>query len=532
VTLSTAGLTSTFMINSVDAFQNLRPGGDDMSVVFRLAGSTDIPSAGKVSDNNDGSYMVQYAITQAGRYTVSISVNGVVGVGSPFDLRVEAELADTSLTYAYGEFLDASTGKTFSVYVQTRDKYGNFISTDPAAFPDGNQNVQLEYCSDPNLGGTCPATDAQCTCQGGTKNNDVSIIVNYAVGPNGPTRNGQLGGERYLGLYQITYFPFTSGKSTPLVRHNGVYIKCYFHTATPVYEVPVTEADACVRDNIIKQLLNQASTARSLTTTPQVARHAPLQWNAAGWPARVTSFEREVAEEQAKLAGDDDSTDIGSLRRNVQSSQGQTLERHDFTADDNDRFQVKETFEQPSTRTQRDMLSAVPALCFVVGTGIAVLQFLFDFYGNFRRKRLARIHDEYIKGLEAKGITAASSVRQAPGAPANGWGDDEEPASGEDGGGEGGAGAGPAEVPTTGVEVPAASAAAGNGDANDNTPEGGASSLNSPEGQGDNVTMMAAGQDLGASMDSEIQPVRAPPSVRDLSRDSQDSVSKLIDDAS
>lgn len=548
VTLSTAGITSTFTINSVDAFRNLRPGGDDMSVVFRLAGSLDIPNAGKVLDNNDGSYLVQYAITQAGRYRVSISVNGVVGVGSPFDLKVEAQLADTALTYAYGEFLDAMTGKTFSVYVQTRDRYGNFISTDPKLFPQGSDTIALEYCRETVLGGTCPTTDAQCTCQGGKLNTDVSIIVNYGVGPNGPTRNGQVGGVPYYGLYQITYFPFTSGKSTPLVRHSREYIKCYFHTGTPVTEVSVAEADACVRANIIKEL-SQTSTTRGLDGGMEhisSIRTHPLYWNNPAFSARPsfgwqgdsdpTRRGSEWLLDTSESAGDSE----GVFRRNADASrrnnQPAPAERYDFTSEANDRFEVSDTFAPPSTERIRMLSSLIPAICFLVGTGMAVLQYGVQFYGRFKKNRYTKVHDEYIKGLEAK---AKSSAVEEP-EPA----DDGEPQEAsqppevedDDGAGvelpERDAAAGAAAVPLHPVIVPPAP---------DITPEGGPSTLNSPEGDGNEV--MTMGQDLGEAqrdmpMESGIglqaARVREAPHIgecRGSGSDSQDSVSRMIDDA-
>jgi len=542
VTLSTAGITSTFLINSVDAFQNLRPGGDDMSVVFRLAGSVDIPNAGKVLDNNDGSYVVQYAITQAGQYSVSISVNGVVGVGSPFNLKVEAQLADTALTYSYGEFLDAKTGKTFSVYVQTRDRYGNFISTDPSLFPLGSDTIALEYCKTTVLGGTCAPTDTQCTCQGGQRNTDVSIIVNYGVGPNGPTRNGQVGGEPYFGLYQITYFPFTSGKSTPLIRHNQEYIKCYFHTGTPVLEVSVAEADACVRANIIREL-QKSSTARALGGMEPVSsiRTHPLYWNNPAFSARP-SFGWQGLEEESRRGSEwrlDSSDTQGVFRRNTRA------EVFDFTQDDNDRFAVSETFEAPSTQTTRDMLSVVPAVCFLVGTGIALLQFAVEFYSRYKKNRYSKIHDEYIKGLEAKGISVKASIDGPDRMPiegpdrmpveGDGYGlgiEAGESAEPEDrGAGVGGEPRSAAEVPVEGVGAGQDGSAA---PAAEETPAGGPSTLNSPADPESGQNVMTAGQDLGQlSGSSEIEPApdQAKPRMGSLrGSESQDSVSQLLAD--
>ena len=433
VTLATAGVSSTFSITSVDDFQNLRPGGDDMSVVFRLAGSLDIPNAGKVSDNNDGSYLVQYAITQAGRYTVSISVNGVVGVGSPFELKVEAQLADTALTYSYGEFFDASTGKTSSIYVQTRDKYGNFISTDPTLFPAGSDDVKLEYCRSVVLGGACAPTNTLCACQGGTLNPDVSIIITYGEGVNGATRNGQLGGEPYYGLYKITYFPFTSGKSTPLIRHNGEYIRCYFHTGTPVYEVALTDADICVQDVIIKDLVQSStSTTRVLGGLEPVSslRTHPLTWNSPAQPARP-SFQRGWQVAAAPPAADGRRSDGEAPPRSAPPAElpappagvRRALTQHfDATSDDSARFAVKQTFSPPDTGTARSLATVVPGVCFLVGAGIVIIQWVVDFYRWRKQQASNKVRDEYFQEMEAKGISVKSELQRARSTEAQGQG--------------------------------------------------------------------------------------------------------------
>jgi hypothetical protein len=261
------GIAAEFTIAALDSFMNRRPGGEDISVIMDdLESSSDIPRAGKVMDNSDGTYTVTYSITVSSTYHLSITFNSVLAAGSPHRLAVLAQEADVSLTYAYGNFRSVMTGRTHTIFVQTRDRYGNFISTDPDESPEGSDQVILEYCT--TVGETCVGKDA-CVCADGEANPDVAIQVSplvswlvfgpfsldkslqvtYAKGPNGTTVDGTASGKKYFGLYEITYFPYTDEAHVPLVRHNDEYIKCYFDMGeSPVgLPDPVEEADKCVR---------------------------------------------------------------------------------------------------------------------------------------------------------------------------------------------------------------------------------------------------------------------------------------------
>jgi hypothetical protein len=69
------------------------------------------------------------------------------------------------------------------------------------------------------------------------------------MGPMGSSMDGSARGKPYYGLYQITYFPFSNDPYTPLVRHNGVYIGCYFDTGESAYGIPdpIEAAEQCVK---------------------------------------------------------------------------------------------------------------------------------------------------------------------------------------------------------------------------------------------------------------------------------------------
>ena len=84
-----------------------------------------MPETGSVLDQKDGSYEVTYRITKAGMYRHQVSLVGTVGGGTPVYLFVSSDVADVSRTYVYGELRKLETGTASTVFVQTRDKYGN-----------------------------------------------------------------------------------------------------------------------------------------------------------------------------------------------------------------------------------------------------------------------------------------------------------------------------------------------------------------------------------------------------------------------
>jgi hypothetical protein len=173
------GIAAEFMIEAVDSFTNRRPGGEDISVILRdLESSDGKHRAGKVTDNSDGTYTVTYSITVSSTYHLSITFNSVLAAGSPHTLTVQAQTADESLTYAYGNFRKVMTGRTHTIFVQTRDRYGNYISTDPDEKPDGSDYIKLEYCN--TVGDTCEGKE-NCVCNDGIESPDVAIQVSPIV---------------------------------------------------------------------------------------------------------------------------------------------------------------------------------------------------------------------------------------------------------------------------------------------------------------------------------------------------------------
>ena len=169
------GIAAEFTISAVDSYLNRRPGGEDISVIMDdLERDDDIPRAGKVTDNSDGTYTVTYSITVSSTYSMSITFNSILAAGSPIPFAVRARQAHVPFTYAYGNFLKVMTGRTHTIFVQTRDRYGNYISTDPDEVPLGSDIVRLEYCA--SVGLTCEGKEG-CVCNDGEANPDVAIEV-------------------------------------------------------------------------------------------------------------------------------------------------------------------------------------------------------------------------------------------------------------------------------------------------------------------------------------------------------------------
>jgi hypothetical protein len=186
----------------------------------------------------------------SGAYSLQILFAGIVGAQSPVDLMVQSAATDLTRTYGYGAVRQSTAGVTSSIYVQTRDSYGNNVLVDPEIYPSGSEEISFEICH--SLG-----SDPTRACSGGVQELSVSVTLSYGVGPPGSD-------EIAYGLYKLSYFPFTDGIFTPLVRHNNTVVACLFDTsALAEAEDPgAAEVDSCL----------EQVTQRSSTTTRHLTR--------------------------------------------------------------------------------------------------------------------------------------------------------------------------------------------------------------------------------------------------------------------
>lgn len=183
---------------------------------------------------SDKFIQVQYSITRAGNYSLQITFSGVPGAQTPISLMVQSADTDLALTYGYGAVLYSAAGVSSSIYVQTRDSYGNNALVDPAVFPNGVEDIVFELCHSVSV-------DSTKACGGGVQELGVSSTSSYGLSADGT-------GNTAYGLYTIAYFPFSDGKFLPMIRHNETIVSCLFDTSSlPVAVDPGAKAaDSCI----------------------------------------------------------------------------------------------------------------------------------------------------------------------------------------------------------------------------------------------------------------------------------------------
>ena len=126
----TAGSVATFTISSRDSYGNeLNTGGYSF---FTLINSAHRPFRGSVSNNNDGSYSVNYLVTIAGMIQASVLKGTVHISGSPYVIRVQpASLSPQASVVSLGPMSRAAVaGTDATILILAKDEYLN-------AIPDG-----------------------------------------------------------------------------------------------------------------------------------------------------------------------------------------------------------------------------------------------------------------------------------------------------------------------------------------------------------------------------------------------------------
>jgi hypothetical protein len=147
--------------------------------------------------------------------------------------------------------------------------------------------------------------------------------VSYAHGPNGTTVDGTASGKPYYGLYQIIYYPFSNDVYTPLIRHNGIYIGCYFHMGESVVGIPdpVDKAEQCVQDNIIESLTSRRTGGPVYTHVKYPLRYDGRQIFF-GRPQADAALASSIPAELATLRSDADVADSADSAHSVSSAEG------------------------------------------------------------------------------------------------------------------------------------------------------------------------------------------------------------------
>ena len=126
---SVAGSPASFGIIARDEFGNERAVcGDDFQVT--LSGPEKPESGahvhGLVSENGNGTYTVEYAVTTAGLYYIAVTLQGRHISGSPFAMQTFPSAARSSHSLAFGSGLSRATaGKLTEFHILAKDTYGN-----------------------------------------------------------------------------------------------------------------------------------------------------------------------------------------------------------------------------------------------------------------------------------------------------------------------------------------------------------------------------------------------------------------------
>eukprot|EP00002_Diphylleia_rotans_P007559 TRINITY_DN1718_c0_g1_i12.p1 TRINITY_DN1718_c0_g1~~TRINITY_DN1718_c0_g1_i12.p1 ORF type:complete len:2907 (+),score=415.17 TRINITY_DN1718_c0_g1_i12:4370-13090(+) len=126
LTSAIAGCRSSFTVKTFDRFLNpCEAGGKGESLQVALVGSSGTIDA-LVTDNNDGSYLVDYLSKKSGTYSMFVKYGGDHIKGSPFRIVVEIAPTCASECHIVGEFLQeyfAGIESTFTI--QARDENRN-----------------------------------------------------------------------------------------------------------------------------------------------------------------------------------------------------------------------------------------------------------------------------------------------------------------------------------------------------------------------------------------------------------------------
>ena len=175
-----AGQYGTFYIQAKDVFGNNRnTGGDQFQAIFTLLADPSVQYRGSVNDNGDGTYQVYYTVSEAGVYSVQVTLNSeeLLGCVAALPPYVFSRVYDgvnvyatpsfcTSLpprlTIVHGQFnaatstyVDGATealayatvGITNSFVIESRDTFGNLRrgdnTTHSASSGDGSSDYFL-----------------------------------------------------------------------------------------------------------------------------------------------------------------------------------------------------------------------------------------------------------------------------------------------------------------------------------------------------------------------------------------------------
>ena len=134
LTSAIAGIQSIFTAKLYDIQGNARTTGGDTVTATLYSGATSVGSTW-VTDNEDGTYQVQYQANIAGTYTVTVVVNGDTANNKTSTVTLIAGDPDPELsTLTFPSGITIGTASTLSIVA--KDQFGNLITS---------QQIEIAY---------------------------------------------------------------------------------------------------------------------------------------------------------------------------------------------------------------------------------------------------------------------------------------------------------------------------------------------------------------------------------------------------
>eukprot|EP00736_Rhodelphis_marinus_P003324 Rmarinus@m.14781 len=143
----TAGEPVLFTIEAKDEFGAAETSGGDFFFV-RMTGAAVVD--GVVTDLENGYYTVSLELTKSGEYSLSITLSSTDISDSPYAVTVYPTTTDPASSTVSGDVSTVSAGETGVLYIDTRDVYGNAVTT-------GGDLAELQ------MSGSTGTTTSRCT---------------------------------------------------------------------------------------------------------------------------------------------------------------------------------------------------------------------------------------------------------------------------------------------------------------------------------------------------------------------------------
>jgi len=140
-----SGIASSFSVRSLDVYSNYQQyqpslGADAyVGVLTQLDDTNPISTTGALSDNQDGTYLISYVLTRAGRYSLAVTLDTFALSGIPVNFTVivvpgtvfpPACIIQPDTT----ELASSVAGETVNFTIVARDQYNNLNSADSVSF--------------------------------------------------------------------------------------------------------------------------------------------------------------------------------------------------------------------------------------------------------------------------------------------------------------------------------------------------------------------------------------------------------------